>query len=67
MREFSFPNLWFIVPQTIPQQYLWLSSHPLALSGRYSIETAGVLLSQTIHFYRLMSVQGGAKRCSEGQ
>ena len=30
MGEFSFPNLWFIVPQTIPQQYLWLSSHQLA-------------------------------------
>ena len=30
MEEFSFPNLWFIVPQTIPQQYLWLSSHQLA-------------------------------------
>jgi hypothetical protein len=32
MEEFSFPNLWFIVPQTIPQQYLWLSSHQLAPS-----------------------------------
>jgi hypothetical protein len=30
----SFPSRWLIVPQTVPQQYLWLSSYQLALPRR---------------------------------
>ena len=62
MGKFSFPNLWFIVPQTIPQQYLWLSSHQLAPSRTIILgECRGIIIISHSFSYSYMS----SRECEE--